>query len=171
MARLYADENFPHPVVLELRQLGHDVRTIQEAGKAGQRVPDEVVLADARADSRAVLTHNRKHFIRLHQAQPDHAGIIVCTTDLDSKGMAGRIDAAIGSQKQLSGQLIRVNRPEKMQTHPQPAVSKTNPNEITPQAKEFGPTTGTPRPSVKDNKNRIHEAVERKKGATRSKET
>jgi predicted nuclease of predicted toxin-antitoxin system len=111
MARLYADENFPQPVVMELRRLGHEVLTTQEAGKAGQKVPDETVLADACADSRAVLTHNRKDFIRLHSAQPNHAGIIVCTADLDFEGLASRIDTAIRSQPQLSGQLIRVNRP------------------------------------------------------------
>ena len=111
MARLYADENFPQPVVIELRRLGHDVLTVQEASKAGQEAPDEIVLADACADSRAVLTHNRKDFVHLHRAQPNHVGIIVCTADLDFEGLASRIDAAIGSQTQLSGQLIRVNRP------------------------------------------------------------
>ncbi|MCA9995003.1 MAG: DUF5615 family PIN-like protein [Anaerolineales bacterium] len=30
MARLYANENFPFPVVVQLRQLGHDALTIQE---------------------------------------------------------------------------------------------------------------------------------------------
>jgi uncharacterized protein DUF5615 len=35
MARLYADENFPLPVVEELRRLGHDVLTIYETGQAG----------------------------------------------------------------------------------------------------------------------------------------
>jgi hypothetical protein len=49
MAHLYADENFPLPVVEELRRMGHDVLTIQEAGKAGQSTPDEVVLALASA--------------------------------------------------------------------------------------------------------------------------
>jgi hypothetical protein len=33
MARLYANENFPHPVVDVLRRLGHDVVTIQEADR------------------------------------------------------------------------------------------------------------------------------------------
>lgn len=116
MARLYADENFPQPVVMELRRLGHDVLTIQEAGKAGQKVPDEAVLADAYADGRAVLTHNRKHFLHLHGAQLNHAGIVVCTADLDFEGLADRIDAAIESQTQLSGQLIRVNRPGPLKT-------------------------------------------------------
>ena len=47
MARLYANENFPLPVVEELRRLGHDVRTVQEMGKGNQAVPDEEVLAFA----------------------------------------------------------------------------------------------------------------------------
>jgi hypothetical protein len=42
MARLYADENFPQPVAVELRRLGHDVLTSYEAGHAGQAMPDEV---------------------------------------------------------------------------------------------------------------------------------
>lgn len=56
MARLYADEDFPLPVVKELRRLGHDVRTVQEAGRAGQGIDDAQVLVDATADQRAVLT-------------------------------------------------------------------------------------------------------------------
>ncbi|MBI4481370.1 MAG: DUF5615 family PIN-like protein [Acidobacteria bacterium] len=111
MARLYANENFPLPVVEELRRLGHDVLTLSETGKAGQSVPDEDVLALARADNRAVLTLNRKHFIRLHGARPEHAGIIACTFDPDFEGQAARIHAALALQEQLSGQLIRVNRP------------------------------------------------------------
>ncbi len=41
MARLYADENFSLPVVEQLRQLGHDVLTCQEAGQADQGIPDD----------------------------------------------------------------------------------------------------------------------------------
>jgi len=111
MARLYANENFPVPVVEELRRLGHDVLTIQETGRAGQSVPDEDVLALATADLRAVLTLNRKHFIHLHNANRDHEGIIVCSFDPDFLGQALRIHTAIESQDRLSGKLIRVNRP------------------------------------------------------------
>lgn len=111
MARLYADENFPLPVVEELRRLGHDVLTIQETGLAGQAMPDEAVLAFACAAQRAVLTLNRKHFVPLHMEQPAHAGIIVCTFDPDFIGQAARIHGAIGSGISLAGQLIRVNRP------------------------------------------------------------
>jgi hypothetical protein len=111
MARLYANENFPLPVVEELRRLGHDVLTVQETGKAGQAISDEAVLEFACSDGRAALTLNRKHFIHLHAAHPNHAGIIVCTLDPDFVGQASRIHAAVVAQGLLSGQLIRVNRP------------------------------------------------------------
>lgn len=45
MARLYSNENFASGVVQELRRLGHDVLTSQEAGNAGRRVPDNEVGA------------------------------------------------------------------------------------------------------------------------------
>lgn len=110
MARLYSNENFPLPVVERLRALGHDVLTIQEAGKADQAVSDPEVLAFATREQRAVLTLNRLHFIRLHQHRPDHAGIIVCKFDPDFEGQAERIHKAIGGLDSLTGQLLRVNR-------------------------------------------------------------
>ena len=110
MARLYANENFPRQVVEALRRSGHDVLTTQEAGKAGQRIPDDNVLAFACSDKRTVLTLNRKHFIRLHNEQPGHEGIIICTFDPDFIGQAARIHTAISSLKQIAGQLIRINR-------------------------------------------------------------
>ena len=77
MARLYADENFPLPVVTELRRLGHDVLPMQEnPAMALQVIPDEAVLSLASVDQRAVFTLNRKHFIQLHRSVPDHAGIM-----------------------------------------------------------------------------------------------
>ena len=111
MARLYSNENFPLPVVEALRALGHDVLTIQETGQADQALPDDEVLKFATAENRALLTLNRRHFIRLHQAGQKHAGIIVCTVDPDFAGQAGRIHQVIGAQSSLSGQLLRVNRP------------------------------------------------------------
>ena len=110
-ARLYANENFALPVVEALRRLGHDVLTVQEAGKAEQAVPDEEVLAFARSDERAVLTLNRKHFVRLHREQPQHAGIIVCTFDADFERQAQQIHEALEAQPVLTGQLLRINRP------------------------------------------------------------
>ena len=111
MARFYANENFPQPVVLELRRLGHDVLTVVETGKAGQSWPDDAVLALARSAGRAVLTINRKHFIRLHQRDADHAGIVCCTFDPDFAGQAQRIHVAVTARPDLKHQRLRVNRP------------------------------------------------------------
>jgi predicted nuclease of predicted toxin-antitoxin system len=111
MARLYANENFPLPAVEELRRLGHDVLTSYESGQAGQATPDEDVLAFAVAEGRVLVTLNRKHFVRLHREQPEHAGIIVCTFDLDFVALAQRIHAALVAQLQMAGQLVRVSRP------------------------------------------------------------
>jgi hypothetical protein len=111
MARLYANENFPLPVVEELRRLGHNILTMQEAGQADQSMPDEAVLTFAKIEGRALLSLNRKHFIRLHVITPDHAGIIVCSFDSDFAGMAQRVHETIHTTPQLSGQLFRINRP------------------------------------------------------------
>ena len=111
MARLFTDENFSLPVVRELRGLGHDVRTVAEAGLADRGVPDSEILTVASRDSRAVLTLDRRDFLRLHLTRPDHAGIIICTADPDFTRQAGRIDAVLASRARLDGQLLRVNRP------------------------------------------------------------
>ncbi|MEP6515789.1 DUF5615 family PIN-like protein [Microcoleus vaginatus] len=110
MARLYADEQFPFPVVALLRNLGHDALTIQEAGNAGDDDPE--VLAFAVNNDRPVMTQNRRHFIRLHAQQPNHAGIIVCTDDKNLERLATRINDAIADEETLRGKLIRVNRPQ-----------------------------------------------------------
>lgn len=111
MARIYANENFPFPVVEELRRSGHDVLTVLDAGKAGVAEPDDAVLAYAHAHSRVLLTLNRRHFVRLHGELPEHAGIIVCSYDPDFPGLAERIHKAIAAEKALAGQLLRINRP------------------------------------------------------------
>ncbi|GET36608.1 DUF5615 family PIN-like protein [Microseira wollei] len=112
MANLYTDENFPLPVVEFIRSFGHDVLTAREAGKANLRIPDEEVLAFAVSNERAVLTRNRRDFMRLHILQPDHAGIIVCTEDPDFERLATRINEAIAGEETLAGKLIRVNGPQ-----------------------------------------------------------
>jgi hypothetical protein len=91
--------------------LGHYVLTMPEAGEAGKALPDEVVLAQATAAGRAVLTPNRRHFVRLHASHPSHAGIVVCSFDADFPGQARRIHDAIVSEPTLAGRIVRVNRP------------------------------------------------------------
>jgi hypothetical protein len=88
-----------------------DMMFLQEAGNGNLGIPDEDVLSFAIGDNRAVVTINRHDFIRLHRADSEHCGIIVCTNDHDRPRMATRIDAAITTQTSLKGELIRVVRP------------------------------------------------------------
>lgn len=111
MARILADENFPQPATETLRTLGHDVLTLLDIGLAGRAMPDDAVLAVAASEGRILVTLNRKHFIQLHAAGHEHAGIIVCTFDIDSAALAGRINLAL-ADIDLTGQIIRVNRPQ-----------------------------------------------------------
>jgi hypothetical protein len=113
MAALYADEDFPFPVVERLRQLGHDIMTTFEAGRANRGIGDADQLAFATSLSRAILTRNRRHFIPLHKYAAHHAGIISITDDPDLDGQASRIDAAIAGFSALADQHVRVNRPSR----------------------------------------------------------
>jgi predicted nuclease of predicted toxin-antitoxin system len=110
MADLYTNENFPLPAAEELRRLGHDVMTIQESGLGGQSITDEPVLKFAISQRRAIVTLNRRHFVRLHDESPSHTGIVVCTADKDFIALASRIDVAIRRTSCLDGRITRVNR-------------------------------------------------------------
>ena len=112
MAKLYTNENVPFPAAEELRRLGHDVMTVQESGLGGKSVADDAVLAFAIERGRALITLNRRHFVKLHQATSRHPGIIVCTADVDFARLALRIDTAIKEHSPLSDTIIRVNRPD-----------------------------------------------------------
>jgi hypothetical protein len=108
MASFYADEQFPLKTTQHLRGLDHDVLTVQEAGNANQRIPDDEVLAFATAQERAVLSLNRRDFIRLHNQDSNHAGIVVCKDDADKIALADRIHGTIEVENSLIGKLIRV---------------------------------------------------------------
>ncbi len=77
---------------------------------AGQGIADDVVLADATAADRILLTQDRRDFIRLHNAGMPHVGIVVCTYVPDAERLAGRIDAAIAGADAQGRWLCR--RPE-----------------------------------------------------------
>ena len=105
---LYADEDFPHPAVNELRRMGHDVLTAQDDGRC--TTPDHQILTRAHSLGRAVVTYNRRHYERLHRQRKDHSGIVSATKDDDFPALAARIDAAIAGRTP-SRWCIRVNRP------------------------------------------------------------
>lgn len=108
---LYADEDFDYAVAEELRRLGHDVLTAQEDGR--RQTPDPDILARAHSLGRAVLTHNRRHYKRLHRQGADHSGILSATQDpLNHTDLAARIDAALAG-KTPGRWHVRVNRRQK----------------------------------------------------------
>ena len=72
--QLYADDDFFFPVVEELRSPGHHVVTAQDDGYRAR--PDPEILARAHALGRVVLTHNRRHFERLHHQGLPHSRIL-----------------------------------------------------------------------------------------------
>ena len=110
MASFYTNENFPIKIAQYLRQMGHDVLTSHEAGKANQRIPDEEVLAFAAQSERILLTLNRWDFIVLHTKSTQHAGIMVCTQNPDLLQQAEQIDKAVTEAGNMKEILIRVNR-------------------------------------------------------------
>jgi Domain of unknown function (DUF5615) len=111
VAAFYADENFRYPVVEALRRLGHDVLTCQEAGRADQGIDDALVLGDALATSRILLTQNREDFKKLHRSGLPHHGIVVCTYDRDTGGLAQRIADAVAREEPGGRWLASVVRP------------------------------------------------------------
>ena len=113
MARFYSNENFPHPAVEALRKLGHDIITIQERGRHNERVPDPEVLAFAVSEQRAILTLNRKDFIRLHNEDASHEGVVVCHEDRDFPRLAQSIHDAVFGHPSIAGMLIQVPKPKR----------------------------------------------------------
>ena len=110
MASLFADENFPLPVVRRLRLRGHDVLTAVEAGLANRRIPDDIVLEYATRLGRAVITFNWDDFLLLHDGGVDHAGIIACEVETDHDVLAARVDAAAHSHTSLVARFVEVRR-------------------------------------------------------------
>ena len=111
MASFWADEHVPKDLVIALRDLGHDVLTAREAGRADLGVPDAEVLRHATTINRTVLTNNRWDFVGLHAKDPNHCGIVAYTDDDGIAPLADRIHAAIAPHFTLNQQLIRVNLP------------------------------------------------------------
>ncbi|MEG4502985.1 DUF5615 family PIN-like protein [Microcoleus sp. F6_B4] len=58
MARLYADEQYPYPVVELLRALGHDVLTVQEAGRANHIMSGRAIAIFVGEGSPTIAANN-----------------------------------------------------------------------------------------------------------------
>lgn len=110
MKLLLIDEDFPHQVGKILQEYGHDVISLNDLELAGIGLTDEDVLATATNLERAVLTHNRKDFLRLHKKSKEHAGIIVCTRNPDLSRLGEKIHSSIDELDALHGLCIKIYR-------------------------------------------------------------
>ena len=109
---LYIDENIHQRIAQALRELGYDVLTLKEDGKANQRYPDESVLQRAASLGRVVVTHDRRDFRRLHnRGEIPHRGIVLCTQDRDPVRLARRIHAELSNKETMDGEVVNVYRP------------------------------------------------------------
>ena len=112
--RLLLDEDSLGRLFVRLLQAGrHDVETVTDAGLTGK--PDPEVFAHAKQSGRVLLTRNGKDFLPLHEADPDHTGILVEHQDADpAKNMtSAQIVEAIGkidtSGWDINGEFVSVN--------------------------------------------------------------
>jgi uncharacterized protein (DUF433 family) len=78
-----------------LRAMGHDATPTA-------RCPT-TRCSRSRGQQRAVLTLNRRHFVRLHSERPGHSGIVRVPSIPDFKRQARRIDAAVAPLPSLAG--------------------------------------------------------------------
>lgn len=109
MARFYLDENIDLSLCQLLIDYGHDVLTVLDASRSSDS--DDAVLAFAIEDERIVVTHNRRHFKRLHKTHEGrHCGIVICTYDPDLDALALHIHEAITANEPVAGKMIRVVR-------------------------------------------------------------
>lgn len=113
--RLLVDEDTQaHLLVEMLRAGGHDVLTVSEADLTAKL--DQTVLNFARSQQRVLLTRNCDDFSRLHEANPNHSGILAVYQDADLKKAMNyaAIVRAIANLEStglpLSGQFIVLNQ-------------------------------------------------------------
>lgn len=111
MVRLYADEDVFAPLVEHLRQLGVDVLTTRDAGRANRGLADEDQLRYATELGRSLLTHNRRHFRRLHRLQPSHAGIVAVSQTLEFAREARRLRELLEPLGSLAGRFVCLDLP------------------------------------------------------------
>lgn len=113
MKLLLDEDSIGRVLVRLLQEASHDVETVTTAHLTGKS--DMEVFAYAQQTERVLLTRNGKDFLLLHQADPNHAGILVECQDADaSKNMSyTQIVAAIAAIEasgwRLHGEFVSIN--------------------------------------------------------------
>jgi uncharacterized protein with PIN domain len=105
--RLLLDEHIAEHVARKLRRLGYNVTRVRS--KRHVSIPDELVLAQALSERRAVVTRDAEDYLRLHEQGARHAGIVVCRKDAFQVRLAHQVHAAIKDVVHLDQQLFRID--------------------------------------------------------------
>jgi predicted nuclease of predicted toxin-antitoxin system len=113
VARLLADENFPGPVVMRLRTLGHEVETVQRIGQGGRGWSDTEILEYAWNHGFAVLTLDRDDYLALDRRGVPHSGIVACTFNSNWDEFGRCIHEALEKHPDLTGLVVRVYQPHR----------------------------------------------------------
>jgi hypothetical protein len=101
MARLVARDDFPLPVIEELRLLGHDIVTVPAEGVSRDVSPG--------AKPRVWLTLDPDQSAGAHRAAPAHSGIVAVKPGKTYAGLAQRIHDALKAHARISRQLVVVD--------------------------------------------------------------
>ena len=109
------DEDSQDKILVRLlRRAGHDVITVNEVGLTGQQ--DPVVLDYARQTQRLLFTFNCDDFQALHDANPNHPGILVVyhnddfSKDMGFKAIVRAIANLENANIPLANQFISLNQ-------------------------------------------------------------
>ena len=109
------DEDSQDKILVRLlRRAAHDVITVNEVGLTGQQ--DPVVLDYARQTQRLLFTFNCDDFQVLHEANPNHPGILVVyhndefSKDMGFKAIIRAIANLENANIPLANQFISLNQ-------------------------------------------------------------
>ena len=112
--RLMLDEDSQgYTLIRRLRQTGHDVLTVNEAGLRAS--PDVLVFETAVATKRAILTRNIQDFRYLHKSIPQHSGILAIhqyddsSSNMLDEDIARAIANIDASGWDISGEFVSLN--------------------------------------------------------------
>ena len=105
--RILTDENVAASTIAMLRDLGHDVVDVREAGAAG--APDEDVCVLARSQGRLIVTHDKDFGDRLRLQSMSHRGAIILrltkpSPDATNKALSSLLSTV--GEDYLTGKLI-----------------------------------------------------------------
>lgn len=84
MLRFWLDSHLSPALARGLRERGYDVVALQEEPRSLRGLPDDLLLAEAARQGRAIVTYNARDFAPLHRAflagGRSHAGIVLISS-------------------------------------------------------------------------------------------